>query len=306
MENIKKEAEPKLPDAESKEILDEIAAEEKAKAEKSGEDKTIPPKEPDKGKKSDKDDDSEDGQKNKDAGDKKEGEDGEEDGDKKPKRTPKLMPLFEHEIAKKDWEKSQKEKDQKILELTQQLQDKSTPDKTADIKKFAEESGLEESTVKGLVDIILKSMPNQGTALDEKTKKKLQAFEDSQAELVEKQGFEKEYSEKVIPTFEKQGISEDKRGRIKLLLEKLAFTTKYANYDLDHIFLIDPSFDSFKEKGKPSGESSRGAPHTEGGEDKSVMEMTDKEFDEWSETQGKKQSSRKVTRIVNGERVQVR
>jgi len=296
----KKELEPKPTDEESKKILEEMAEEEKAKADaKTKEEADATAAEAAKGKKSDDDDDLEDGQDD-DAGDDDEGEDGEEDGKKKPKRTPKLMPLFEHEIAKKNWEKDLSEKDKKILELTQQLQDKSKPDQMADIEKFVEKTGLDKETVTGLVDIISKQLPKPGAELDAETKKRLQAFEQSQVEQAEKQGFDKEFTDKVIPVLEKQGIPEDKRGRVKKLLEKMAFTTKFANTPLDVIFKGCEEFDPFREKGKPSGEASRGAPHIEG-EEKGVMEKSDEEFDKWSDDMAKSQKSGYITR--NGQRI---
>jgi len=294
MENIKQEVEPKLPDKESKEILEEIAKEKSEASEdvKPKESEEVKPEEvkpePDQ-----KDDGKVDDTIEKD----------------KPKRTPKSMPLFEHEIAKKNWEKDLTEKENKILELTTQLQDKSKIDQTADIEKFAEDSGLPKETIKGLVDIISKSLPKQGTELSEEIKQKLQDFEESKKKLEEreeKEGFESDYKNKILPILEKDGISDDKKKeRIKKIVETLAYTKKYAGYDLDHIYLVAPEFKDFKEKGKPSGEHSRGTPHIEG-EEKGVMDMTDEEFDKWSEAEGKKQKTGTLTRIEGGESRSVR
>ncbi len=285
MENIKKEEEkePLPPDEESKQIMDDIQKEKSEADEK----KDAEPKEPEEGDKK-----PDEGQKKDDkdkAGD-EEGEAGEdgEKGKEKPNRTPKTMPLYEHEIAKGKWEKKEKELQSEIENLRKSNEGKSEPAQDEKIKKFAEKHGFEVDFVNDLMALL----PKSGN-VPEDIASKLKALDDEKEAARQDRMFDEDYDKKIVPLL--KDIPEDKRDRAKKLLKTLAFTTTYANTPLDVIWRGCEEFDEFKQKGRKSGESSRGTPHVEG-EEKNIMDMSDEEFDKFSDELGKQGKSGAIMR----------
>ena len=204
----------------------------------------------------------------------------EDDG--KPKRTPKLMEAWEHEVYKGKSEKQIKELSQQITDLTTKLEGKSDSKKTDAVKAFAEKSGLDEETVAGLLEL---------TGVDS-LKKELSDLKGKSEIPDQEVEFAKEANKELPKLFEGDKIAIDKQAEVQKVIHDLAFTKRYASLGLDEIYIIAKTkgyLDDFiKAPGRKTAEGSRGGSSGIGtdGEKKDVADMTDEEFKKFSDEQG--------------------
>jgi hypothetical protein len=283
-----------FPDAESKKIAEEMVAEKATKEKEKGEPET--PEKPEPKKPDDSEEDSEEeADKEKDG---KKGDDGDEDKDepepkKKEGRIPKTMLLYEHMHAKEGWQKKEKALLAEIEQLKQNKPDQTKTETASDIKAIAEEFGFEPAMIEKLVNVI-----GAKTTLPAEIKEKLEAFESEKKEQVQEQLFTKHFSKEVLPILTKDGIDEKGTDKIKKLIHELAFTEKYATYDLDDIYIMAKQKGMIENlgvfKGRKTAEGGRGGIGAGGGggsEKKSFAEMSEKEFEEFSDDAGKNTSN---------------
>jgi len=274
------------PDAESKKIAEEMAAEKAAK--EKGE-----PETPEKPEKPEPEKPSED-----DEPDKKpdEDEDDEDEGEPEPKknegRIPKTMLLHEHMHEKKGWQKKEKALLAEIEQLKIAKPEQSKTETASDIKAIAEEFGFEPAMIEKLVNVI-----GAKTVLPADIKEKLEAFETEKKEQVQEQLFTKHFSKEVSPMLTKDGIDEKGADKIKKLIHELAFTEKYANADLDEIYIIAKQKGMLENlgvfKGRKTAEGGRGGTGAGGGGGSDKENWKDKspeDFEKWSDEMGKKTS----------------
>ena len=222
----------------------------------------------------------------------KEPEDKPEADEGKKKRTPKVMNIYEHEIAKGKWEKKEKALLSDIADLKTEAGKKNTAaDREKAIDAYCEKHGMERDQVEGLINII---GTNQGT--DENLKTKVEELETQAKNKKEDLDFDEEFSKEVTPLFEKDNIEAKHQVAVKKLIHDLAFTEKYVSYDLDDIYLKlknKGKLDDFiKQPGKKSGETSGGGTSTKTGEpdtEKSFKDMTDKEFEDFGDNEASKE-----------------
>ena len=174
-------------------------------------------------------------------------------------------------------------------ELEMQGRTQSQADRSDAIKKFAEEQGLDEELVKGLINIVEEGHISQLRKEIEDLKGTLQKSKEEAEIMRQNRLFEKEFEKEVLPLLEQEGVA-DKKNEIMETLRALAFTEEYARTPLKVIYRGDETFETFRRKGKKSAES--GGRMTHAGEDreKSITEMSEEEFEKWSDEQGKKYS----------------
>lgn len=277
------------PDEESKKIAEEMAAEKGATEKEKGEpEKPEPEKEkpePEKPEKPAKEDDKAD-----DEDDEEEGkpESGEKEG-----RIPKTMLLHEHMHEKKGWQKKEKALLAEIEQLKQNKPDQTKTETASDIKAIAEEFGFEPAMIEKLVNVI-----GSRTTLPAEIKEKLDAFEAEKREQAQEQIFTKHFLAEVSPMLAKDGIEGKNADKVQKFIHELAFTKKYANTDLDEIYIIAKQKGMIENlgvfKGRKTAEGGRGGTGVAGGgsEKKSLDDFKDdKDFEEWSDEQGKKTSN---------------
>lgn len=215
---------------------------------------------------------------------------------KSKKRTPSLIPKFVHEIEKKKWGTEKTELLNKISELEQSNKGKPDNKQKEAIKSFATKFGLEEEMVSELITLL----PQSGaTGVDSEIKQTLETLQKDKEASEQEKAFNLEYSDKVDPLLEKDDVPAEKRGKLKKLLKDLAFTDKYAGNDLDEIYIIAKNKGMIDNlgltKGKKSAESSRGGSSKGTDTQKSPEEMTDAEFEAWSNKQAEGQSRYNIT-----------
>lgn len=296
-EEKKEELESEFPDKESKEIMDEIDDSKKEdppeKEEKPEEDQETSTESEEKSEEKE-----EPPEKKEEAGEegKKEDDEGEEPGDKKeedkPKRTPKVMNVYDHKIAEKNWKKEEKELLIKIDDLNKKLERKKTVEsKSKAIDDYCEKHGMDRDQVEGLIDLM-----GGGQATDDTLKEKVNELESTIKDNKEEKVFNDEFSNDVVPLFEKDNIEAKHQSAIRNLIHDLAFTQKYVNNDLSEIYSILKSkgkLDNYiKQEGKKSGEKSRSGTSTKSGGDdgdKDWKDMSDEEFDKKSDAAASKE-----------------
>ena len=291
-EQPKKEEEGNFPDEESKKIAEEMAAEEAAKKGEKGEPKKPESKpEPKSDEPEEKPDDDEEKDKSAKADEDEDDED--EPKSKKEPRIPQTMLLHEHMHEKKGWQRREAELKAEIEKLKADKPDQTKQETADDIKKIAEEFGFEVSAVEKLVNAISSKL-----TLPAELKEKLEAFEAEKKEQVQEQLFGKHFLKEVSPMLEKDGIEGKGADKVKKLIHELAFTEKYANTDLDEIYIIAKQKGLIENlgvfKGRKTAEGGRGGTGAGGGggsEKKSFEEMSEKEFEEFSDDAGKKTSN---------------
>lgn len=279
------------PDEESKQIAEEMTAEKAEKEKEKGEPETPPekpekeePEKPEKPAKSDKEE----------ADDEDEEED-EPEPEKKEGRIPKTMLLHEHMHEKKGWQKREEALKAEIEQLKLDKEKQTKPETASDIKAIAEEFGFEPAMIEKLVNVI-----GAKTKLPDEIKEKLEAFEAEKKEQVQEQLFTKHFSKEVSPMLTKDGIDEKGADKVKKFIHELAFTEKYANTDLDEIYIIAKQKGMIENlgvfKGRKTAEGGRGGTGAGGGasEKEDWRDKSDKDFEEWSDAQGAKTSNRTI------------
>lgn len=283
---------PEPPDKESKEIMEGIEKEKEekeagAQPEEKGAEK--PEKKEEKAGKEGKEEEEIEEEEIKEE----EEEEGEE---KEPKRTPRLIPLWKHRVLEKKMEKLTEEKEREISDLKRELAGTKEPaERQKTIETFAEQFGLDPEMVKGLLKLI--PVPT----ISEDTRKELDAIKEEKEMARQERLFGDEYEKKIEPLLKEDGVSEDKRPKLRVLLRSFAFTTKYAGNDLDEIYFIlkhNGTLDPFLVKGRKSAEASRGGARAGGGGEEfpDVLGMSDEEFEKWSNEQAAKESKFTIKR----------
>ena len=205
---------------------------------------------------------------------------------KKIERTPKLIPAYKHETFKSQSEQREKALKAKIENLESELSNKTEVQSNDEIKKFAEDNGVEESLVAGILK--LTGIPKLKKEFDEKLSK----LERERSESVQDKEFEKDYEKSVIPLLEEQGVPKEKWNEAKKMLKDLAFSEDYAKTPLKVIFKGVDDFEEFipKEKRK-SIEGGRSGARGTGATDKKDVndpELSDEEFIKLSDELGDK------------------
>ncbi len=274
-----------FPDEESKKIAEEMAAEKAEKEKKDKGEPEIPEKpekeEPEKPSKEDKSDDESD-----------EDDKDEPKPEKNEARIPKTMLLHEHMHAKEGWRKKEKALLAEIEQLKQDKPEQSKQETADDIKKIAEDFGFEPAMIEKLVNVIGSKL-----TLPADVKEKLEALESEKKEQAQEQLFTTHFSKEVSPLIAKDGIDEKGADKIKKLIHELAFTEKYATYDLDDIYITAKQKGMIENlgvfKGRKTAEGGRGGTGAGGGGSgkEDWRDKSDKEFEEWSDEQGKKTSN---------------
>ena len=283
------------PDEESKKIGEEMEErmKEKSASKKETEEgkeskKPEPPpkKETDKQDKGKKEKDEEKDEEEEEEEEEKEEEE-EPEKPEKTKRKPTLMPIYKHRLAESKWKERENELLGEIEKIKSQKPAQTSEEFDKKIQGLADKSGLDADFLKELVTLV-----RPKSELSDEVKKKLESLEEERSSAYQSKMFEREFEEKILPLLEKDSISEENRNKIKKLLKKLAFTTDYAQTPLPVIYRGVEEFDRFRAKGKKSAESSRGGMSGGVGEEKDIREMTDEEFEKFSDEQGSKQSEK--------------
>jgi hypothetical protein len=288
MPEEKKEGQDEVLDKETKEIVKEIEEDpgvsetDKGETSKSKEEAgEEPEKKPDKK-------EEEAGEKGKDEDEGKEGDEGE----KTFKRTPKLMPLWKHNVAEKHWGKEKEELESKLQEA---LKVKDSPEKTEKIKEIAEKFGLDAEMVSEIVGLSQSATPKDVLSRLEKLEKTSETTTEQQQDVE----FERDFSKNVLPLIKDEypEASDKLVGRIKTLIESLAFTEELIGTPLSMIYKGSEQFRGVK--GKKSAESSTGSGRIEkvgieGVTPEDIENMSDAEFDKFSDAAAKGTTKFKV------------
>lgn len=280
MENPKKEVNlGEHPDEESKKIAEEMAVRAKEKTDKEAEEAKAKAEKEEAAKKTE-----EEKKKAEEGKDEDEDEDEEDkDEEEKVKRTPHLMPIYKHKLAEREWSKEK----QTLLTQIEELKTKGAtkPEQSEAIKKFAEKHGFEEEAVKDLVDLI-----GSKTDISDELKKKLGALEKERSETYQSNSFQKEFDKEIAPLLEADGVPKENHKKVLKLLKDLAFTEEYAKTPLKVIYKGVEQFDDFRIKGKKSAEGSRGGARGGSVPEKEMRDMTDEEFEKYTDEEAAKGS----------------
>ena len=279
MPEKKIEGQDEVLDKDTKEIVDEIKEEDKKPGEEEPPEKEAgeePEKKPDK--------EEEAGEKGEEKGeDKKDDEPGEEE--KTFKRTPKLMPLWKHNVAEKKWNKAREDLEGKLQEA---LKIKDTPEKTEKIKEIAEKYGMDEAMINELVGLVQPIIPKAIMDDIAQLKKASETTTEQQQEVE----FDRDFNKSVLPLIKEEypEASEKLVSRIKSLVDKLAFTNELIGTPLSMIYKGSEQFRGVK--GKKSAESSTGSGriekvNIEGVTPEDIENMSDAEFDKFSDAAAK-------------------
>jgi hypothetical protein len=211
----------------------------------------------------------------------------EEEPEDKSKRTPRLMEVYKHKIAEKNWGKEREKLEGTVADLTEQLKRKSSPERDKAIKSLIEKSGMEPEVVEELVKLaemgqvaLKKELESLRTEIKSGKEKALWAEEDSK--------FEQDFEKNIAPILKTDNVPAENIPRLKKLLKTLAFTEEYAKSPLPVVYRGVEDFQQFLPGAKKkSGEETRGGIRGKEGE-KSILDMDNKEFEEYM-TQLKKE-----------------
>lgn len=233
-------------------------ADDKSKEDKP-EEKVEKPKEEKNEEIEEKEEKTEEEDKKEEDGDEEDEEDEELDDIPKESRKAKMVESWRVEVAKKklskEFEGSKKEMEDQIttlkkdLEVANEKASKADKDEAVEnaIEKLVSDSGVEEKTVRGLVDIIGKKFnvtqpkAETPTSLENDRLAKLEAeVEDARQEKI----FDKEYNRDIVKLIETD-IPEKSRTKAKKLLHDLAFTKEYSEVPLKELYR-NSALDDFK------------------------------------------------------------
>ena len=215
------------------------------------------------------------GEEEKPKGEKPSEEESEED---KSKRTPRLMEVWKHNIAEKNWGKEKGKLETTVADLTEQLSRKSSPERAEAIKNLIEKSGMDPEVVEELVKVaemgqvtLQKELKSLRDEIKDSKEKSLWADEDKR--------FEQDFEKNVAPLLTSDKVPAENLPRLKKLLKTFAFTEEYAKSPLAVIYRGVDDFQQFLPGAKrKSGEDARGGIRGKEGE-KDIMEMTGPEFE---------------------------
>jgi len=252
--------------------------------------KKKPAKKPKAGKAGDKDDadDDEDAEDEEDDDDDDEGEDPELEAAKQ--RKPKFVKLEKH---KKKIENLKERHQQEIQSYEQKIKDLSKSASEGEevddeVKAIAKEYGIPEESLSKIVDLTAKKL--SGAGLTEKQKRQLARLEEEDDERVQESGFQKEL--KVLAK-EDEAIREHEEE-----LREMAFSEEYGGLSLYEIFNrhLKPTLQPKKKtaEGGRGGSRSKSTTYTDeeiAADPDLQQELSDDEFDSWSERMAKKSKS---------------
>jgi len=202
-------------------------------------------------------------------------EEGKEEEEIPPRRIPKTMPVFRHKIAEKKWQKEKEDLEGQIADLTDKMRvagqeanlRKRDEELDKAMDKFAEQSGIEPETIKGLTELIsqhiLKNVPMGEKGISEKERERIGKVEEALSWYNEDKLFDKEYQRDVAPQI--TDLRKEDQEKIKNTLHDLAFTEEFSKVPLARIFRFE-EFDELrspeggeKKKGRKTAESASGA-----------------------------------------------
>lgn len=222
-----------------------------------------------------------------------------DDGDKKPdlsesgKRTPRLMEMWQHEVAEKNWGKEKESLQHQIEDLTGKLESKSSPDRETAIREFGKKMFWEDD----LTNEFVKIMSPDGSLKKELEDLKSAYAKDKESRTweLEDKAFEKDFDANVKSLLEADELSEEMKERAKKLLKAYAFSEKYAKTPLSVIYKGVDDFRQLDAKGKKSGENSRGGFRGKEG-DVNILEMDDESFNKYIDSEKKKAGKFQIRR----------
>jgi len=262
-------------------MTDEVNPEDQAEdldKNKSAEDEDESPEDKDK----EDEDKSDEDDPNKKSEDKK---DEDKSGEDKTKRTPRLMEVYKHKIAEKNWNKEKKDLEDKITALNEKTETKTAPEKAKLIKAFAEKSGMDEGTIEELVNIAQSGNSSLTKEVAE-LKAALKKGDDARMWAEEDKRFEKDYDKNVVSLIETDGVPKENIPRLKKLLKSLAFSEEYAKTPLKVIYRGVDDFRQFSKKGKQSGELSKSGIRGDDTE-RGYLDLSEEEFNKRIEREAK-------------------
>ena len=202
------------------------------------------------------------------------------------KRTPTMIERWKHEVALK---KQNKKSEETISKLTAELESLKGKSEKAVTKKevgvsedkiaeFAEKNNMKVDVLKGILDLV----PHQ--EVDTSLADRLNKIEQEKVSNTQQAQFNSDFSKKEVSEIvDGYKLSTDEATELKRVLHDKAFTETYSKVPLEIILRGDSDFDRFRSpqsnaKGfEAGGKSVRGTGNIA---DKSVKEMTDKEFDQ--------------------------
>ena len=231
-----------------------------------------------------------------------EGEEPEEEPEDKSKRTPRLMEMWKHNIAEKNWGKEKAKLESTITELSEEIKRKSSPERSQAIKDIAEKSGLDSEVVEEVVKLaesgqvaLKKELDTLRNEIKDSREKALWAEEDKK--------FEQDFEKNIAPILKTDNIPAENLPRLKKLLKTLSFTEEYAKSPLSVIYRGVEDFQQFLPGAKrKSGEESRGGIRGKEGE-VDIMKMSNEEFEAYMKKQKDEEGGfqiRRDGRLISG------
>lgn len=166
------------------------------------------------------------------------------------KRPKKYIPIPQFQEEKRKRQEAEEERDRlkQQLEGISETEEGSKAEEDA-VKAFAEEHGLDEKQVKGLLDLARAQVGIPKARLDAISKIEEQQKQDEQRrqEKAAQEAFESEFKDTVIPALKEKypNATDDEIADAKELMDELAHSPKFHKYDLDYIL-----FKKGKEIGK--------------------------------------------------------
>ncbi len=286
----------KAKDTATQKILDEMSDEEKTKAQaaaESGEDDTATSDAPaddkksaaQKGKPAKSDagqDDIKDGDDTDDDDD--EDEEGKEKGLKPEPRVPQMIPLSKLQKAKESWKQREEELTGEIETLK-----KSSQSSTPQIESIAKKHGLEPDLIKDLVEVI-----QGGVKTSAELEHTVQSLIQTQRDREQDRQFDSELAEYVK--------SVPEAATLKDKIHQLAFSETpitvdgrvFQSYQLP-VRMLYEHLTKQKPIAKSSVEGGQGGRGRKASADKPISEMSDKEFEEYSNRKAKEQGGTLTT-----------
>jgi len=176
-------------------------------------------------------------------------EDEEEETEHQP-RPKKYKPLPEYLAEKQTWKEREKELLDEIesIKTSKKSDTRKDDDIDAEIKAFAEESGIEDPTsVKKLLALAKKATSEELTALKEelqslKKEKELEKEGKKSTDEAEKLKKEQEYFTNEWKQFEPElkeafeGLTKEQIEEAKVVMDEISHTKEWSKYDLSYIF----------------------------------------------------------------------
>jgi len=219
----------------------------------------------------------------------------EEEPEGKSKRTPRLMEVWKHNVAEKNWGKEKAKLESAVAELSEEIKRKSSPERSKAIQNIAEKSGLDSEVVEEMVKLaesgqvaLKKELETLRGEIKDSREKALWAEEDKK--------FEQDFEKNVAPVLKSDNVPAENVPRLKKLLKTLAFTEEYAKSPLAVIYRGVEDFRQFLPGAKrKSAEESRGGIRGKEGE-VDIMNMSNEEFEAYMKQQKQEEGGFQIRR----------